>query len=259
MIPSIRMLQTIEKESALKQQSVPVSRAELLAKIGYQVSVARLESPDNIKKKYLEKALRELEGKNLGKEAGQVFHQFAVFCDEQLQNPDGLEDLARLKSLKRGKSDEVAQLKGLIATAKDSQTKTRYTSHLSKAKQWLDLDQQELRRVEQTRNEFVRLSVENYLLSLIASDEHNNDALRFTALWFERSDEEITNDAVRNNLAGVPTRKFAPLMNQLTSRLQDNSTQFQELLLTLVYAICADHPVPRNVPNMVRHQNQNEH
>nr|CDP32262.1 Putative serine/threonine-protein kinase TEL1 [Podospora anserina S mat+] len=242
MISSIRMLQAIDKDSSLKKQTIPVSRSDLLAKIGFQVSVARLESPDSTQKKYLEPALKELRGKNEGKEAGQVFHQFAMFCDEQLQNPDSLEDLARLQNLKKGKSDEVEQLKQLISSSRDSQTKSRYSSHLAKARQWLDLDQQELRRVEQSRTEFVKLSLENYLLSLAASDEHNNDALRFTALWLERSEEDATNEAVKRYIGKVPTRKFAPLMNQLSSRVQDQKTLFQNVLIDLIYRICVDHP-----------------
>ncbi|KAK4165341.1 Serine/threonine-protein kinase tel1 [Cladorrhinum sp. PSN259] len=240
MISSIRMLQNIDKD--LKKQTVPVSRSDLLSKIGYQVSVARLESPDSIQKKYLEPALKELKGKNEGKEAGQVYHQFAMFCDDQLQNPDNLEDLARLQNLKKGKSDEVEQLKALIANARDSQQKNRYSGHLAKARQWLELDQQELRRVEQTRAEFVRLSLENYLLSLAASDDHNNDALRFTALWLDRAEEGATSEAVKKYIGKVPTRKFAPLMNQLSSRLQDQSTLFQKVLIDLIYRICVDHP-----------------
>ncbi|KAK4249918.1 Serine/threonine-protein kinase [Corynascus novoguineensis] len=242
MITSIRMLQAIDKDSSLKKQTVPVSRPDLLSKIGYQVSVARLESPDSIQKKYLEPALKELRGKIEGKEAGRVFHQFAMFCDEQLQNPDSLEDLARLQNLKKGKDEEVAQLKALIANSKDSQHKNRYSSHLAKARQWQDLDQQELRRVEQSRSEFLRLSLENYLLSLAASDEHNNDALRFMALWLEQSEEDVSNEAVKKYIGKVPTRKFAPLMNQLSSRLQDQPVLFQKLLIDLVYRICVDHP-----------------
>ncbi|KAL2140652.1 hypothetical protein VTI28DRAFT_3548 [Corynascus sepedonium] len=242
MITSIRMLQAIDKDSSLKKQTVPVSRPDLLSKIGYQVSVARLESPDSIQKKYLEPALKELRGKIEGKEAGRVFHQFAMFCDEQLQNPDSLEDLARLQNLKKGKDEEVAQLKVLIANSKDSQHKNRYSSHLAKARQWQDLDQQELRRVEQSRSEFLRLSLENYLLSLAASDEHNNDALRFMALWLEQSEEDVSNEAVKKYIGKVPTRKFAPLMNQLSSRLQDQPVLFQKLLIDLVYRICVDHP-----------------
>lgn len=239
---SIRLLQSLDSQPLLKKQSIPVSRSELLSKIGHQVSAARLEKPHDIQNNYLSPALKELRGNTKGKEAGQVFHQFAMFCDDQLQNPDALEDLARLRKLRKGKSDEVAQLKNLVATAKP-ELRDRYRAHLIKAKSWLDLDEQELRRLEMTRAEFVRLSLENYLLGLIASDEFNNDALRFTALWLERAEEEATNEAIKKHLGSVPTRKFAMLMNQLSSRLQDRQNDsFQNLLTGLVRAICIDHP-----------------
>lgn len=240
MSTSIRMLQDIDKDSSLGKQTIAVSRSDLLAKIGHKISIARLEKPRDIQKTYLEPALKELRRDK--KEAGTVYHQFAVFCDEQLQDVDGLKDLARLQSLRQGKSDEVAGLKALVASTEDAQLKARYSHALSKEKQWLDLDEQELRRVEQTRSEFVRLSLENYLLCLATSDEHNNDALRFTALWLERWAEEATNKAVQRHLGSVPTSKFARLMNQLTSRLQNVETPFQKLLLGLVYRICVDHP-----------------
>ncbi|KAL7930004.1 hypothetical protein V8C35DRAFT_313835 [Trichoderma chlorosporum] len=242
MTTSIKMLQGIDNVTALKKQAIPVSRSDLLSKIGHRMSVARLEKPRDIQKKYLEPALKELRGGVEAKEAGLVFHQFAVFCDEQLQDPDSLEDLTRLQNLKQGKNDEVEELKSLISSTEDSQLKAKYTHVLSKEKQWLDLDEQELRRVEMTRTEFVRLSLENYLLSLASSDEHNSDALRFTALWLERSDDEATNKAVTRHLSKVPTAKFAGLMSQLTSRLQNQDSAFQELLSNLVYNICVDHP-----------------
>ncbi|KAI0526556.1 phosphatidylinositol 3 [Xylaria bambusicola] len=242
MMSSIRLLQHIDEDTDLKKQTIAVSRPDLLAKTAHQISVARLEKPDSIQKNYLNPALKELKGKADGEEAGKVYHQFAMFCDEQLQNPDSLEDLARLQHLKQGKSDEVTQLMELVSNAKDTQSRTRFTSHLNRAKQWLGLDEQELRRVEQSRGEFVRLSLENYLLSLIASDEYNNDALRFTALWLERASEGYANEAVKKYIDKVPTRKFAPLMNQLSSRLLDQNSSFQRLLIELVYRICVDHP-----------------
>jgi serine-protein kinase ATM len=214
---SIRILQGIERDPSIKKQSIPVSRSHLLSTLAHHVSEARLEKPHDIQRSYLEPALKELRGSHAGKEAGQVFHQFAVFCDEQLQDPASLEDLERLQGLRAAKSSEVAGLKDLIASTKDSHTRNKLSHALSKERLWLDLDEQELRRVEHTRAEFVRLSIENYLLSLIASDEHNNDALRFTALWLERSSVEATNVAVSRYLKEVPTRKFAGLMNQLTS------------------------------------------
>ncbi|RDA91070.1 hypothetical protein CP533_3057 [Ophiocordyceps camponoti-saundersi (nom. inval.)] len=243
MSSSIRMLQEIDKGSPLGKQTIHVSRSELLSKIGQRVSIARLEKPQDIQKSYLEPALKELKrDSSRTEEEGAVYHQFATFCDEQLQDADGLEDLERLQSLRKGKSDDVAALKALISTTKDPELRTTYLQSLSKEKSWLLLDEQELRRVEQTRSEFVRLSLENYLLSLAASDEHNNDALRFTALWLERSTEETTNRAVARHLRKVPTRKFAGLINQLTSRLQDEDSVFQKLLFELVVSICTDHP-----------------
>ncbi|KAF4123140.1 serine-protein kinase ATM [Geosmithia morbida] len=242
MSTSIRILQGIDRSSSLVKQSIPITRPDLLSKIGHQVSVARLEKPQDIQKKYLEPALKELRGRSEGREAGLVYHQFAMFCDGQLQDPASMEDLARLQSLRKGKSTEVEQLKSLIDSAKNSQQRIRYNHVLAKEKQWLSLDEQELRRVEQTRSEFVRLSLENYLLALIASDDHNKDALRFIALWLERSAEDSTNKAVVKYLRSVPTRKFATLMNQLTSRLQDLDNTFQKLLMELVYNICVDHP-----------------
>ena len=241
MSTSIRMLQAIDKDSSLQQQSIRVTRSDLLSKIGHQVSLARLETPQDIQKSYLAPALKDLK-RDGSAEAGTVYHQFATFCDTQLQDPDGLEDLARLQSLRKAKNEEVRDLKALIDSTKESQLKTRYSHVLSKEKQWLELDEKELRRVEQTRSEFVQLSLENYLLSLISSDEYNSDALRFTALWLERSAEETTNKAVMRHLSLVPTRKFATLMNQLTSRLQNQDTLFQKLLYDLIVSICIDHP-----------------
>ncbi|KAG5979878.1 Serine/threonine-protein kinase tel1 [Claviceps digitariae] len=238
---SIRMLQAIDRDSSLMKQNIRVCRSDLLSKIGHKMSLARLENPHDIQKSYLGPALKELRREN-NSEAGAVYHQFATFCDEQLQDPDGLEDLARLRNLRKAKNEEVTDLKALIDSTKDTQLKTRYAHVLSKERQWLELDEKELKRVEQTRSEFVHLSLENYLLSLISSEDFNNDALRFTALWLERSGEESTNRAVMKSLLLVPTRKFATLMNQLTSRLQSQNSMFQKLLFELIYNICVDHP-----------------
>lgn len=239
---SIKMLQTLDDERSLKQQKIPVERSSLLSRIGYQVSVARLERGDLITDKYLNPALKELRGKSGGTDAGQVFHQFAVFCDQQLQDPDNLADLERLRKLKEDKATEVEEIKELVRTAHSAAQKQRYGNHLKKAKTWLDIDAAELQRQSATQEEFLRQCLENYLLALAASDDHNSNALRFTALWFEHAEDEACARAVAKHLKNVPSRKFAPLMNQLSSRLQENQSGFQQLLYQLVYRICQDHP-----------------
>lgn len=242
MASSIGMLQALDEDYDLEKQTISVSRSNILSQLGYQISVARLERADRIVEKYLKPALKELRGKASGNDAGRVFHQFAVFCDQQLQDPDNLEDLDRLRKLKTDKGNEVKELERMYKNASSTADKARYKSHFRKAETWLKIDAAELQRQSANQDEFLRQCLENYLLSLISSDDHNVNALRFTALWLDHSEDPQCNETVAKHLRNVPSRKFAPLMNQLSSRLQDNQSPFQRLLYGLVLRICQDHP-----------------
>ena len=242
MASSIGMLQALDNGPSLKLQTLPVGRSDLLSRIGYQVSVARLEKADKIIDRYLKPALKELKGNTRGSEAGEVFHQFAVFCDQQLQDPDSLEDLERLKKLRKNKGDEVAEYEKLLKATTGGSEKSKYKSYMRKAETWLKLDEEELQRHNISREELLRQCLENYLLALSASDKHEGDALRFSALWLEHSESKLANDAVTRNLSAVPSRKLASLMNQLTSRLQETNSKFQHLLYALILRICTEHP-----------------
>jgi hypothetical protein len=112
----------------------------------------------------------------------------------------------------------------------------------AKAKQWFDLDDREYQRLLRSREAFLQQCLENYLLALRESETYNNDALRFCALWLDKSESKTANTAVSRYVNDVPSRKFAPLMNQLSSRLLDVSDDFQSLLTSLVFRICAEHP-----------------
>ncbi len=178
-----------------------------------------------------------------GDEAGQVFHEFASFCDQQLQNQDSLEDFQRIQKLRERKEAEVRDLERMIkSSSSQAKEKDNLKSHLTKAKQWFDLDDREFQRLRDSRQAFLRQSLENYLLCLKACDKYDNDALRFSALWLENWESDIANGAVSKHVAQVGSRKFAPLMNQWSSRLLDVQGPFQSLLSSLVLRICIDHP-----------------
>lgn len=188
-------------------------------------------------------AIRELRSVSEGDEAGQVFHEFASFCDQQLQNPDNLEDYQRIQKLRDRKKAEVKDLERMIGAA-GSQAREKQTlkSHRDKAEQWYQLDNREFQRLQENRQAFLRQSLENYLLCLRACDKYDKDALRFSALWLEHSENDIANKAVAKHISQVASRKFAALMNQLSSRLLDKEVSFQSLLYALVLRICIDHP-----------------
>lgn len=191
---------------------------------------------------YLEPAIRELKGQEQGTGPGQVFHEFALFCDKQLQNPEAAEDLERIKTVMDRKYQEYLDFTKLAKNDKSKSMRETYARSARRAKTWYELDHTEYERMRQGREQFLRQCLENYLLSLAASDEYNNDALRVFALWIEYAETDLANDAVKLYLNKVPSGKFALLMNQLSSRLQNESTAFQKLLMGLVYRICVEHP-----------------
>lgn len=172
-----------------------------------------------------------------------MFHEFASFCDQQLQNADGLEDFNRIKKLRERKEIEVRDLERMINSSRSqAKEKDNLKTYRAKAKQWFDLDDREYQRLLDSRHAFLRQSLENYLLCLKACEKYDNDALRFSALWLENWESEIANAAVSKHVAEVGSRKFAPLMNQWSSRLLDTPDPFQTLLSSLVLRICIDHP-----------------
>ncbi|KAF2646142.1 hypothetical protein P280DRAFT_439907 [Massarina eburnea CBS 473.64] len=223
-------------------QGTDISLPVLLAKLGHHLAEARLKKPDVIIQDYLEPAIRELKGQTNGSGPGQVFHEFALFCDKQLQSPEALEDMERAKLGVERRLQEWQEFQKLSNSDKSKSMKDTYRRNAQRAKNWYNLDNAEYQRLLQGREIFLRQCLENYLLSLQASDEFNNDALRVFSLWLEYSDLPLANEAVRLYLHRVPSGKFALLMNQLSSRLQNEQTDFQQHLLSLVFRICKDHP-----------------
>lgn len=208
------------------------------------MSEARLDKADNILKSYLSQAHKDLKSRKLetGPEAGRVFHVFAAYCHEQLKNPDLVEELNRSQRFKERKEAEIHELEHVMRSKVSTEQKARAKSERSKAKKWLEIDKPELERLQTNKEQFLRQSLQNYMLGLAASDDHDTDVVRFLALWLEHASNDTANGAVAAHIKQVPTRKFASLMNQLASRLQDSKDDFQRVMTNLVERICHDHP-----------------
>ncbi|RAR13257.1 ataxia telangiectasia mutated [Stemphylium lycopersici] len=239
---SIRMRQHLIDHADFDSQGSDLSLPVLLARLGHHLAEARLAKPDTIMEEYLEPAIEELKGQKQGSGPGQVFHEFALFCDKQLLSPEAAEDMDRIKTVMDRKLQEYQDFTKLSKTDKSRGMRETYHRNARRAKTWYDLDNAEYERMRKGREQFLRQCLENYLLSLSACDEYNNDALRVFSLWLEYSDTPLANEAVKAYLKDVPSSKFALLMNQLSSRLQAEDSDFQHLLMELVFRICVEHP-----------------
>ncbi|WPH01965.1 Hypothetical protein R9X50_00481900 [Acrodontium crateriforme] len=240
---SVLMLRDILDIRGLEVQDIPVGRSGLLAQLAHQLAEARLEKPDEILENYLKPAIEKLQKRDSGHEAGNVFHEFASFCDQQLQSPGNIEDFSRIAKLRQKKADEVQALEALAkSTKKSGDDKRSLERSIRQARQWYEIDDIEYQRLKSARDTFVQQSLQNYMLALHASDEHDICVLRFFALWLENSDVPAANNIVSEHLGLVPSWKFVVLLNQLMSRLETDENAFQTSLKKLAQRLCSDHP-----------------
>ncbi|KAK6533509.1 Serine/threonine-protein kinase tel1 [Orbilia ellipsospora] len=247
-LPAIGMLQPLldlsEGNGSYLKQAIPIGRPELLAKTATWTAEARLKKPDVVMEEYFSKAVRELEKGVVTPSDGKVYHQFAMFCNQQLQDQGNLEDLKRAEKLMKQKEEEFQELERLVRSASSTGPKVdNYRSYRKKAGVLLTIDKDEYMRLYSNRQLFLENCLDNYLKCLIACDDYDSDATRFSSLWLEHSTNGGANAVVeRAPLDSVASRKFIPMMNQLSSRLLNDEDQFQTLLFTLIFRICRDHP-----------------
>ena len=240
---SVKMIRDALQLPDLERQDIEgAGESGLLARLAHQLAEARLETPENILSHYLQPAIQKLKGRADGAEAGEVFYEFATFCDGQLQNPGNIEDLQRAQRLRQKKEDDVNELANLMGRSRSSHESKNYQNDHRRAKQWLQIDDAEYQRLKTSRDTFVQQSLLNYMLALRATNKHDISVLRLFALWLESADVPDANKVAGKHLPGIPSWKFVLLMNQLMSRLEQDGSQFQSALSALVYRICADHP-----------------
>ncbi|KIW38823.1 uncharacterized protein PV06_08661 [Exophiala oligosperma] len=239
---SIGILQKLKERDDTAKQAIPVTRAAILTELGHRIAEARLEKPDEIISRYLIPSFEEIRGHENGSEAGRVYHNFASFCDTQLQDTDNLDDFTRISKIRDRKDQEVRELEQMYKSSRDDRQKKQLKIHLDRARTWFKIDDEEWKRVRSNREELILNCLENYLLSMKASDDYPNDTLRLLALWLNQAESREANKVVGKHLPGVPTIRFAPLVNQLSSRLLDIKDDFQKNLMDLMFRICSDHP-----------------
>ncbi|KAK5085735.1 Serine/threonine-protein kinase tel1 [Lithohypha guttulata] len=237
----IEMLRSLADAKSHDKGTLPVTRAELLTELGQKVSQARLNRPDEVTTHYLRPAIEALQKNTMGSMAGRVFHNFASFCDSQLQDSAAKDDYERVSEIRDRKSQEVLELTQMCQNASGTERKV-LSGHLAKAKTWLKLDDEEYERLKANRAQLLQQSLENYLLSLRACDDFKKDALRLMALWLGNADVPEASKTVRDYLRFVPSMKLAPFVQQLCSRLLNQDDIFQKGLQDILLRIWCDHP-----------------
>lgn len=226
----------------------------IYSRLGTWSRLARDESDADIMQNYYEKA----ESCVTHDGAGEVYHAYAKFCDDALNESDLKTSIDDARSLCDNTEKQLDYIKRAIMGANSVDiAQNRY----SQTKKLLESQIQNMNDLMQHQSLLTTRCVQNYLLSILSCDSFESDAGRFVALWLENCDSEPVNAVIRLYLSGEfsqrstnesmsgfiniqkPVFKFIPWMNQLTSRLDSTGFKpFQEILHGIIFKACLDHP-----------------
>lgn len=205
-------------------------------------SKARHQSPDDIIESYLVPARKILKAASIdAKQSAEIFHTFAVFCDQQYNNPNSAEELTRVANFREYKRKEMEGLSKLVETG-NTQEKHVAQAHLEKVKKLYLTDDSEYKRLNYSRKSFLENSASFYLQAAINYDRNGEDISSFIALWLGNASDKSLNSSIETLLLSVPPAQFVPWINQLSSRLGEKDAAFASSLEQLVLKICVQHP-----------------
>lgn len=219
-----------------------ISSLYIMATVAKWCDECKQETSATIMNTYIEPIVQDLNTYS-GKEfddLGLTYHIMAKFCDDQIRKEHDdtfMEKLCRsivslehdIKSLTKFLQEETRKEKKRYALQDLNRLKIRY-----KAKS------KELAAVKKERNVYIEKAISFYFrsIALDVKDQLESDVDRFCSLWIEHNDINIDED----ELLRLPTSCFVPWSNQLTSRLLDENTAFQNILKKLIINISLSHP-----------------
>lgn len=233
----VSTLKMIIKES--DQSNEKLSVPYMTAVLTQWLVESKQETPEDIMRGYIEPITDKLGGMGDLMDIGETYRIFAEFCDKQLRTNELNNSITNIReSLLKLQKD--IQTLGKILKSGDGKDK-HGLKQIARLKGIYGTKKIELSKLENERGNLVSKAIKFYLNSISFDDDgrgDNNNVDRFCALWMENNEIEIDIE----ELLQLPTFKFVPWNNQLTSRLMMGSNDFQMTLQKLVSNIAQWHP-----------------
>ncbi|TVU22297.1 hypothetical protein EJB05_31982 [Eragrostis curvula] len=149
--------------------------------------------------------------------------------------------------LRKYKTKELETLmKRLKSSSKG--VKTDYSIKIQELQKQLELDREEAEKIQDDRDNFLRLALQGYQRSLVVGGKYDLQVVfRLVSLWFSLFSREQVVKSMVKTAKEVQTYKFLPLVYQIASRLGSSkdaqgSANFQMALTSLLKKMAIDHP-----------------
>ncbi|ONH68729.1 Serine/threonine-protein kinase TEL1 [Cyberlindnera fabianii] len=178
------------------------------------------------------------------KERSVAMHNIANFCYQHLRSKE-YDDIAQQKfDDLQAKKIEINELKGIVQNKNLSESERKEAKrYMNKISIKFTAEVEYYNKMMETKALCAQHGLTCSLLSVMFSDEFDNeDVDKFCALWLKFDENKYT-DPIRKHIGLVPSHKFIPWLNQLCSRLSsDTKPHFQATLQELIQKICVRHP-----------------
>lgn len=200
--------------------------------LGYLVkwcSESRMESPNEIYNKYISGKTIDVEESDL---RARTFRIFGDFLNNQTKKLLASEEIEKYQERSTTGKHTLETLT-LISQSQTVPEKERKDAkrHIFKAQLQYDRDKARLNDLEQLRDEFTYESLNFYMKTLISTNIYDSDVMdKFCALWFENANNVPLNQKLMENISGIPSWKFIPWVNQISSKLNNDNSAFQKPL-----------------------------
>ncbi|XP_078174265.1 serine/Threonine-kinase ATM-like protein isoform X2 [Carex rostrata] len=223
--------------------------------VGKWLAETRSSNSRTIIEQYLKQSveLTELRKSSMGtciSRQCQAYFHLAHYTDALFKNYEERLASSEWQAALRLRKHKTKELDALIKRLRSSSRgeKTDYSVKIHELQKQLAMDKEEEQKLQDDRDNFLRLALDGYQRSLVVSGKYDlRVVFRLVSLWFNLSSCKHVVESMHKTVKEVQSYKFVPLVYQIASRLgslkdAQGSNNFQNALVSLLRKMAIDHP-----------------
>lgn len=164
--------------------------------------------------------------------SAKVLFETAIFLDAEIKRLTDSDQLAEKERSYFKTKRELQDIERLVKTSGlANEDIVEGQKHYHNLKTHMANDFEAINNIRATKKKLTVQTLLYYIQILLLSSDFDDDVLdRFCGLWFENDEDDDINSILSKRIAQIPTWKYLPWVNQLTSKLSLKKSIFQKQL-----------------------------
>lgn len=194
-------------------------------------SISKNRSPEVIFREHILKFDRYVSNFSDYNERSSICFAYGNFCYKESQKFDDTQ-IQQLSAKIERYEKELLELSRMYKNAKLKESERKDAKrHFNRLSLQRQQDKERFSNLTKSRTSFVFQALHFYLTTLVHSNQRDDEVIdKFCSLWFQYSDDLMVNTKLQKEIGTIPSFKFLPWVNQMVSKLSNDSSPFQETL-----------------------------